>query len=73
MCMSSGRRKLVNTDWLNLAYASFVSMVAFEVSSGINWAIYANNVFSQLDISSTLKFSCLNQGVVLRFSKQARQ
>ena len=71
--MSSGRRKLVSVDSLNLAYARFVSMVAFEVSSGINWAIYAKNVFSQLDISSTLKFSCLNQGVVLRFSKQARQ
>ena len=71
--MSSGRRKLVSTDSLNLAYASFVLMVAFEVSSGINWAIYVENVFSQLDFSSTFKVSCLYQGVVLRFSKQARQ
>lgn len=31
--MSSGRRKLVSTDSLNLAYVSFVLMVAFEVSS----------------------------------------
>ena len=71
--MSPGRRKLVSTDSLNLAYASFVSMVAFEVSSGTNWAIYVKNVFSQLDFLSTFKVSCLYQGVVLRFSKPARQ
>ena len=59
---------IVSTDSLNLAYASFVLMVAFEVSSGINWAIYAKNVFSQLDFSSTFKVSCLYQGVVVRFS-----
>lgn len=57
--MSSGRRKLVSTDSLNLAYASFVLMVAFEVSSGINWAVYAKNVFLQLDFSSTFKVSCI--------------